>query len=227
MPFLAPLPAPPTLDEDTIDDLLYLARTSSLPDLRATLAELSQTHSCPESAVLLAAQDPQSGNTPAHLAAANGHADVLRFLGELASTTGSNGTVTNGGTDNAHADATTALSLALLAPRNGAGSTPLHYAAVNAALEAVKAIVEGVPQGDARAARADLVRAKNDAGRDAATEAEAAEREGWEEVVGFLLGSVDDPNGEGEDAPPGEEVGDAEEADTAAEELDELDVKKT
>lgn len=64
--------ASPTLSEDDIDDLLYFARTNDIAELRALLSSLAAQNTCSEAEILLAARDPDSGNTAAHYAAANG-----------------------------------------------------------------------------------------------------------------------------------------------------------
>lgn len=102
----------------------------------------------------------------------------------------------------------------LITTTNAAGNTPLHYAALNAQVEAVKMLVESLPPSSRNAGtsteehttttRADFVQARNEANRTAAEEAAAGGREGWEAVVGFLEGVVgvseeenDDQMGEG------------------------------
>ncbi|TRM68842.1 ankyrin repeat-containing domain protein [Schizophyllum amplum] len=92
---------PPTDDE--LDEFRLCCRYGDLDDVNAFLARF------PDAAC--AADD--AGNTPAHMAAANGHADVLSSL--LA----------------ARADPAAA---------NAAGATPMHWAALNAQLGTVEAL---------------------------------------------------------------------------------------
>lgn len=65
------------LDEDSIDEILYLARVNEAPELESYLSELStQTkHSKPE--LVTAAVDPRSKNSALHYAGANGHIGLL------------------------------------------------------------------------------------------------------------------------------------------------------
>ena len=64
---------PPALSEDTIDDILYAARTNDQQALTDSLGTAAQNYSSSEQAVLLAAVAPDSHNTALHYAAANGH----------------------------------------------------------------------------------------------------------------------------------------------------------
>ncbi|KAJ6261554.1 hypothetical protein Dda_4224 [Drechslerella dactyloides] len=73
-------PIPPTLDEDTIDDLLYFARTGELDDLKATINELAKSLNRYAIEIAAAAVDPYSGNTCLHMAAANNHGDVISCI---------------------------------------------------------------------------------------------------------------------------------------------------
>jgi len=61
-----------SLTEESIDDLLYAARAPDLDFLKECLTELSTTHKVSEFAIVGAAIDAQTGNGPAHYAAANG-----------------------------------------------------------------------------------------------------------------------------------------------------------
>lgn len=69
--------APPLkLNEDEIDELLYLARANEADDLPTYLAEvqkLPQYEGASAADILCAAVDVQSGNSVLHYAAANGH----------------------------------------------------------------------------------------------------------------------------------------------------------
>src|SRR4051812_21159126 len=73
-------PTPPTLTEDEIDDLLYFSRTAELSDLSSTITALSSTHNRYALEIIGAAIDPYSGNTCLHMAAANGHADIVEYI---------------------------------------------------------------------------------------------------------------------------------------------------
>lgn len=81
----------------------------------------------------------------------------------------------------------------MISQPNNEGNTPLHWAALNGQLEAVKALV---------AAGASLG-AKNHVGQSARCEADRAEKD---EVVGFLLGEEEKGRDE-RDGDTGEEVG--------------------
>lgn len=94
---------------------------------------------------------------------------------------------------------------------NDSGNTPLHYAALNGQLDSVKFLVDSVPLRT----RSEYVQFKNKAGHDAAFEAEG---NGKEDVVGFLLGSMDDAGQEVEGADDGE-------VDVVAGNVEKMDVK--
>lgn len=66
------------LDADTIDDILYFARTGDLPELTLILATQSAQLRSDAAASISAATDPSTGNTAAHYAAANGHIGTYR-----------------------------------------------------------------------------------------------------------------------------------------------------
>ncbi|KAF3319182.1 hypothetical protein TWF173_003632 [Orbilia oligospora] len=70
-------PPPPTLDEDTIDDLLYFSREGELSDLKETISELSKSLNRYSLEIPASAVDPYSGNTCLHMAAANNHVEVV------------------------------------------------------------------------------------------------------------------------------------------------------
>ena len=66
-----------TLDPDTIDDLLFLARTGETSELTDTLAHLATSLSITPSTLLLSCIDPDSGNSTLHMASANGHTSTF------------------------------------------------------------------------------------------------------------------------------------------------------
>lgn len=63
-----------SLTGDEIDDLLYFARTGQLDDFRACIDTFARTSNNPHYEVVGAAIEQQSGNSPLHMAGANGHA---------------------------------------------------------------------------------------------------------------------------------------------------------
>ena len=62
-----------TLDPDTIDDLLFVARTGETSELTDTLSHLATSLSTTPSTLLLSCIDPDSGNSTLHMASANGY----------------------------------------------------------------------------------------------------------------------------------------------------------
>ena len=70
----------PGLDEDTIDDILFFARTNDLPELRAALTAAASASDLSQRAILQRAIDAETGNTASHMAAANGHVGMKEHL---------------------------------------------------------------------------------------------------------------------------------------------------
>jgi len=62
-----------SLDEDSVDEVLYLARANEASELSAFLDALSAQTQHPKAELLAAAVDPYTKNTALHYAAANGH----------------------------------------------------------------------------------------------------------------------------------------------------------
>lgn len=61
------------LDEDSIDEILYLARANEAQELEQFLSTLSAQSKRSKPELIAAAVDPYSKNTAIHYAAANGH----------------------------------------------------------------------------------------------------------------------------------------------------------
>ncbi|KAJ6132518.1 hypothetical protein N7471_007733 [Penicillium samsonianum] len=162
---------PIALSAEAVDDLIYDARAGDLEALNEDIANLASQHSCNESQIVVSAIDMAdeseggSGSCILHFPAANGNSEILKTLLQKLSS----------------ADA--AQRSAFVNHRNNSGNTPLHWAALNAHLECVKALVE---------AGADLD-VKNDAGHDAVF---LAERTAWAAVEG----DEDVEGAEGDDA---------------------------
>jgi hypothetical protein len=62
-----------SLEEDAVDEILYLARTNEAAELASYLSELSTQTKRSNSELVAAAVDPYSKNSALHYAAANGH----------------------------------------------------------------------------------------------------------------------------------------------------------
>ncbi|CAD6921522.1 unnamed protein product, partial [Tilletia controversa] len=122
------------LDGDVIDDLLYFARAGETADLREALAAAasSSAGSTSEQEVLTAAFNEQ-GNGLLHYSCANGHFSTVEYLLPL-------------------------HSLELLLRPNQAGSTPLHWAALNGNLDIVKALTARIEEASSTADAASLVK---------------------------------------------------------------------
>ncbi|KAH0828965.1 cytoplasmic protein [Lanmaoa asiatica] len=128
------MPDNPT--DDDRQELLLSCRYGDLQDIHLFVSKFSPD-------ALNSVQD-DNGNTILHMAAGNGHMDVLAYLLPL-------------------------VSPNVLIQKNNAGSTPLHWAAVNQHLEVVKALVR-FPGGPG----VDMIDIKNAAGRSPLGEAEIA-----------------------------------------------------
>ncbi|KAH7079575.1 ankyrin repeat-containing domain protein [Paraphoma chrysanthemicola] len=110
-----------TLDEDAVDEILYLARANEPVELASYLSELSAQTKRPSAELVGAAVDPFSKNSALHYAAANGHTDVIKLLFS-----------TSAGKPAAE----------FINAVNEAGNTALHWAALNGHLESVKFLVQ-------------------------------------------------------------------------------------
>ncbi|KDR75580.1 hypothetical protein GALMADRAFT_248063 [Galerina marginata CBS 339.88] len=118
----------------------------------------------------------ENENSVLHMVCANGHVDLLNYLLPV-------------------------LASTLIASKNKAGSTPLHWAALNSQLDIAQKLVQH-PDGPGR----DLIDIKNTAGRSPLGEAELA---GWEEGARWFVEMMNlDPEGPTEGK--GDDAGDEE-----------------
>ncbi|KAJ2905304.1 ankyrin repeat containing protein yar1 [Zalerion maritima] len=108
------------LTEDEIDDLVYFARAGDIDELADAIKEISSRTSLAPPEVLLKAKD-EGGQTPLHMAVANGHlATTTLIISHISS----------------HPS-----KLTLLNAQNSFGNTPLHWAAERGHIEIVKFLV--------------------------------------------------------------------------------------
>ncbi|KAK2044905.1 ankyrin [Colletotrichum somersetense] len=112
----------PKLSEEEIDDLIYFSRAGELADLQETLQSLSQRENASVGEVIIAAKD-EGKSTCLHMAAGNGHIDVVKAL--IAAL------------DSRPADERKAYVDAA----NEFGNTGLHWACLGGHLEVVKLLV--------------------------------------------------------------------------------------
>ncbi|KAF2448643.1 ankyrin [Karstenula rhodostoma CBS 690.94] len=112
------------MNEDIVDEILYLARANEVDELSTYLTDVSAQTKQSKAELVAAAADPYSKNTALHFAAANGHVDTVKLLFSLE-------------TGKASAPAS-----GLINAVNDAGNTALHWAALNGHLECVKLLVQ-------------------------------------------------------------------------------------
>jgi hypothetical protein len=67
---------PVTLEEDAVDEILYLARANEAQELEEFLSNLAAQTNHPKPELVAAAVDPYSKNSALHYAAANGHIGI-------------------------------------------------------------------------------------------------------------------------------------------------------
>lgn len=193
------------LSEDQILDLLYLARTGSLQELKEDLQALALRDTTTPAQILQATRDPHTGNTIAHYAAANGHTLILSYIQDIEN---DECLATDGTSSNA------ASSLPnLFQSANAQGSTPLHYAAVNGQEKAVETLLGYSGPAQDKEKLGEYVEKTNHAGRTARDEADlqGAGKEEWLKVAGQLEkyeseNSAEVGKEEDADAVEGEEV---------------------
>ncbi|KAL8921351.1 MAG: hypothetical protein Q9172_004079 [Xanthocarpia lactea] len=189
----------PTISADDIDDMLYFARTNDIHDLKAGIEAISQVNRTSSDNIILATLDPDTGNGLLHMASANGCLgmyalttrpkilldSLLLYLDPIVLTSSIYATDVLRYLLPSSPSAPPPLNTNL---SNTSGNTPLHWAAYNGHLDAVKILI---------AAGADPA-IRNIAGHDAVYE---AERNGKQEVVEWLLketGVVGEHSGEEE-----------------------------
>jgi hypothetical protein len=74
---------PVTLEEDAVDEILYLARVNEAQELQEFLEGVSAQTNYPKIDVVAAAVDPYSKNSALHYAAGNGHTGISSLAGNI------------------------------------------------------------------------------------------------------------------------------------------------
>ncbi|KAL8929498.1 MAG: hypothetical protein Q9208_001167 [Pyrenodesmia sp. 3 TL-2023] len=169
----------PSLSDDEIDDLLYLARINAAHDLTAGIEAIAKSQQASPADIVSATVDPESGNSLLHMASANGcmGTNQLLYLPPPFCNLADHAMYTKAVLKSLiplpppSSSATPVLNINL---PNSSGNTPLHWAALNGHLEAVKHLVNAGANPAI----------KNKAGHDAVYEAETGEKE---EIVAWLL----------------------------------------
>ena len=159
------------LTTDDIDDLLYLARLGETTDLKAAIDLFAKTFSTTPHTILTAAVDKESGNGLLHMAAANGHVGLFSWTFRVLCCYTTNHDLDTLKELLTLSASSQAISLNL---QNASGNTPLHWAALNGHLPAVKLLIEAGADPSVM----------NRAGKDAVYEAEVNEKD---EVAAWLL----------------------------------------
>ncbi|KIH87131.1 ankyrin repeat containing protein yar1 [Sporothrix brasiliensis 5110] len=118
-----------TLTEDEVDDLLYFARANEAADLADTLAALVANAGGDATPLSILTSAVDAGkNTPLHMAAGNGHLDIVTLiLSQIKEGQG---------------QSPAPARQAFLDATNAFGNTALHWAAMNGHLAVVRALVE-------------------------------------------------------------------------------------
>ena len=166
--------APATLSSlttDDVDELLYLARLGETTELKAAIDLFAKTLSTPSHTILTAAVDKESSNGLLHMAAANGHVGLFSLRSRVLPRYATNNDLDTLKELLTLSDSKQAVLLNL---QNVSGNTPLHWAALNGHLPAVKLLIEAGADPSVM----------NRAGKDAVYEAEVNEKN---EVAAWLL----------------------------------------
>ncbi|KAI8623934.1 ankyrin [Xylariaceae sp. FL1651] len=137
----------PSLSEEEIDDMIYLARTGEDADLIEMLRELSARDGATPAEILAAARDDQGKATCLHMAAANGHAKTVALIlshlpvpaKALVTAAPPAASATPEGVGLAQAAAAVAPTYTDL--QNAFGNTALHWACLGGHLDIVKLLL--------------------------------------------------------------------------------------
>ncbi|KAL7751917.1 ankyrin repeat-containing protein [Sorochytrium milnesiophthora] len=143
-----------------VGELVACARYGELAELQEEVARRCSDHSGWSTSKVLALADPQTGNTALHMAAANGHADVVQYLLEHLATPDVNARNSGGNTAlhwcavNGHLQVAEMLikAGASVTAKNDAGKTPIYDAQLNGHEKVVDMLLQHVSAEEAESA---------------------------------------------------------------------------
>ena len=75
----ASVPVDSPLSEDQVDDLVYFARNGQLEEFQTSLTAFAESSSFTPLNIIAVAFDQESGNSPLHMASANGHIGTIQI----------------------------------------------------------------------------------------------------------------------------------------------------
>ncbi|KAI0465956.1 ankyrin [Xylaria cf. heliscus] len=134
----------PSLSEEEIDDLVYLARVGEDADLTEMLQELAVRDAATPADILTVAREEQGKATCLHMAAANGHAKTVTLILSYlpvpakASVTAAPPTVPEG---DGPTQAAAQVDRPYIDAQNTFGNTALHWACLGGHLDIVKLLL--------------------------------------------------------------------------------------
>lgn len=79
----APVPGYSPLSEDQVDDLVYFARNGQIEEFQASLTTFAESFGSTLLNTIAVALDQESGNSPLHMASANGHIGTVQYIQDL------------------------------------------------------------------------------------------------------------------------------------------------
>ncbi|KAI1115581.1 ankyrin [Nemania sp. NC0429] len=131
----------PSLSEEEIDDLVYLARAGEDAELTEMLQELATRDAATPADILLAAREDQSKATCLHMAAANGHAMPAKTKASVTAAPPAAAESESEEKSEPAAKAGPASSAHYIDAQNSFGNTALHWACLGGHLDVVKLLL--------------------------------------------------------------------------------------
>ncbi|KAI9891887.1 MAG: hypothetical protein M1814_002272 [Vezdaea aestivalis] len=155
----------PILTEEEVDDILCSSRANDLETLGAEVSRLSSHYNVTAARIISLAQANYNSNTALHMSAANGHIAILTSLLAYIQSSPPDRSVID--------------------QQNAAGSTPLHYAALNGKCDAVDLLLSAGADPNVKNKNGRTARNEAEMSASLADEEEGAEGGRWD-IVGRL-----------------------------------------